>query len=205
MDSDDELRSLSASVSIGDREAVERVIAKYGPRLRRMVGARLDPRLAARVDPSDVVQETFIEVQRRLPRYLRERPLPFYPWLRRIAAGRLADLADRHIHAQKRSVHREAGWLPVSDESVFRLSRHLAHSGTSPSGHLVREESRDAIRDALDQLPHVDREILLMRFVEQLSTKDTAAILGISAEAVGMRRLRALQRLSELVGGRHDS
>lgn len=200
MDPEEDLQTLEASVTAGDHQAVERVIAKYGPRLRRMIGVRLDPRLARRVDPSDVVQETFIEVQRRLPRYLRERPLPLYPWLRQVAAERLAELADRHIHARKRSVRREVWSLGASDESVAQLARHLAHSGTSPSRHAVRKECQEQIRDALGRLADGDREILLMKFVEQLSTKDTAAILGISPEAVGMRRLRALKRLSDELG-----
>ena len=200
MDPHDDLQTLEASISAGDHRAVEHVIGKYGPRLRRMIAARLDPRLARRVDPSDVVQETFMEVARRLPRYLRDRPLPLYPWLRKVAAERLADLADRHIHAQRRSVQREVWSLGVSDESVVQLARQLAQSGTTPSRHVVREESREQIRAALERLADADREILLMRFMEQLSTKDMAAALGISPEAVGMRRLRALKRLSDELG-----
>ena len=200
MEPTDELQTLEASVSAGDHRAVEHIIGKYGSRLRRMIGARLDPRLARRVDPSDVVQETLIEAVRRLPRYLRDRPLPLYPWLRKVAAERLADLADRHVHAQRRSIQREIWSLGVSDESVVQLARHLADSGTSPSRHVVREESRERIRTALQRLADGDREILLMRFVEQLSTKDIAAVLGISPEAVGMRRLRALKRLSDELG-----
>ena len=197
MNQDDDLQALEASVSAGDHRTIERVIGQYGPRLRKMVAARLDPRLARRVDPSDVVQETFIAVQRRLPGYLRERPIPLYPWLRQVVAEQMAELADRHVHAQRRSVRREAWSLGISDESVVQLAQHMVHSGTSPSQHVVRQESREHIRAALTRLPEADRELLLMRFVEQLSTKDTAAMLGISPEAVGMRRLRALQRLRQ--------
>jgi DNA-directed RNA polymerase specialized sigma24 family protein len=60
-----------------------------------MVAVRIDPRLAARVDPSDVVQETLTEAHRRLDDYLAARPVPFYPWLRQLVRDRLADLHRR--------------------------------------------------------------------------------------------------------------
>ena len=90
----------------GDRDARDRLLDRCRPRLRSLVALRIDPRLAARVDPSDVVQESLAEADRRLADYLRDRPLPFYPWLRQLALERLADLHRRHVRTQKRSVRR---------------------------------------------------------------------------------------------------
>ena len=67
------------------RRAREQLLRRHRRRLSRMVAVRFDPRLAARVDPSDVVQETLAEAAAGLDRYLRERPLPFYPRLRLFA------------------------------------------------------------------------------------------------------------------------
>ena len=110
----DELLGLAAD---GDAAARADLLARHRSRLRRMVAYRLDRRLAARVDPSDVVQEVLAEADRQLDHYLRERPLPFYPWLRRLAWERLVKLHNRHLGAQRRSVRREEpGVLALPDE-----------------------------------------------------------------------------------------
>ena len=62
----------------GDAAARGQLLQRHRQRLKRMVAVRADPRLAARVDPSDVVQEALAEAARRLDGYLHERPLPFY-------------------------------------------------------------------------------------------------------------------------------
>jgi RNA polymerase sigma-70 factor (ECF subfamily) len=163
-----------------------------------MVAARLDPRLASRVDPSDIVQEAFVEAVKQLPGYIQKPAIPLYPWLRQLAANRLAAAYQRHLHAQRRSVAREVSLdLGLSSASVALLADRLVSTQTTPSRELGRKELERQVREALSRLPLIDREVLILRFVEQLSSQETAAILGISAEAVGMRRLRALRRLSD--------
>ena len=90
----DESEDLIRRAWEGDEAATEELFARYRDRLRQMVTVRMDPRLAARLDASDVVQETLVEASRRLPEYLQDQPLPFYPWLRQIAWERLVDLHD---------------------------------------------------------------------------------------------------------------
>src|SRR5438093_8530899 len=110
----------------GDRDARGAVLDRHRQRLRRMVALRMDPRLAARVDASDVVQETLGEADRRLDDYLRERPLPFYPWLRQLAWERLVEQHRRHVQAKKRSVVREESLgLGLSGQSVQALAEQL--------------------------------------------------------------------------------
>src|SRR5438445_7328535 len=88
----------------GDRDARGALLQRHHDRLRRMVALRMDPRLAARVDPSDIVQDSLAEADQQLDIYIRDQPLPFYPWLRQIAWDRLADAHRRHIRAARRSV-----------------------------------------------------------------------------------------------------
>src|SRR5438309_806980 len=88
----EELLNRAAS---GDRLARDQLWGRHRERLRNMVALRLDRRLAARVDPSDVVQEAILEADQLLSAYLEERPLPFYPWLRRLAWKRLMKLYKR--------------------------------------------------------------------------------------------------------------
>jgi RNA polymerase sigma-70 factor (ECF subfamily) len=192
---------LLADASAGDNSAAQQLLIRHRPRLRRMVAVHLDPRISARVDPSDVVQEALAEAFQRLPRYLRERPVSFYPWLRQIAWQRLVKLHRAHISAGRRSVQRErAGLPPLSDQSASELAQQLAASGTEPGKRLVREEIRERVRDALDNLRPQDRELLVMRYLEHLSMKEISEVLDVTPAAAKMRHARALLRLEEFLG-----
>jgi RNA polymerase sigma-70 factor (ECF subfamily) len=184
----------------GDEAARDQLLERHRRRLRRMVAVRFDPRLAARVDPSDVVQETLAEAAAQLHRYLHERPLPFYPWLRRMAERRLIELHRRHVQARRRTVTREvaAGGLP--DHSALALAERLVGRPSSPSARLHRQERRERVRAALAALPEADREVLVLRILEGLPTRETAAVLEISEVAVRSRQVRALERLKALLG-----
>jgi len=184
----------------GDDQARQSVLVRHRERLKHMVAVHLDRRLAARVDPSDVVQEALIEAAQGLDDYLRQRPLPFYPWLRQLAWERLIDLHRRHLHAQRRSVKREEPLAPhLSDESASQLAERVLARQSSPSQRAIRSELRSRIRAALDRLGERDREVLVLRHLEQLSTRETAAVLGIREGAVKTRHLRALERLRVLL------
>jgi RNA polymerase sigma-70 factor (ECF subfamily) len=191
---------LLEQASQGDDQARQQLLIRHRARLRRMVAVRLDRRLAARVDPSDVVQETLAEAARNLADYLRERPIPFYPWLRRLAWERLVKLHRRHILTRKRSVtSEEAGALGLPDESALELANRVAASGSSPSKHLVQAEELARVQAALARLTEREREVLVMRYLEQLSTGEIAAALGIREGAVRARHLRALEHLRRLL------
>src|SRR4051794_17210080 len=169
----------------GEGTARQHLLARHRSRLRQMVAVHLDRRLAARIDPSDVVQETFIDAAQNLSDYLRERPLPFYPWLRQLARQRLERLHRDHIQRHRRSVLREEGQsLLLPDQSADALANVLAASGTSPSRRLIRHEMHRRVQDALNQLSPNDRELLVMRHLEEMSAAEIGALLGIGAGAV---------------------
>jgi RNA polymerase sigma-70 factor (ECF subfamily) len=187
-------------VADGDAGACAQLLERYRRRLRRMVAVRFDPRLLARVDPSDVVQETLAEAARQLDRYLQERPLPFYPWLRQMAERRLIDLHRRHVQARRRSVTREEAAVSLADQSALALAERFLSRQSSPSAGLRRQERRDRVRAALAALPEPDREVLVVRILEGLSAREAAAVLQISEVAVRSRQVRALERLKALLG-----
>lgn len=198
---DPDIDLLLQRAAAGDDSARAALLAQYRDRLHRMVGVRMDRRLAPRLDPSDVVQEALADAAAKLSDYLRDRPLPFYPWLRRLAWERLLTGYRRHLHAAKRSVAREApapDALP--DESAYALAEKLLGGGSTPSERVLRDELRVRVRAALAELPATDREVLALRHLEQLSVAETAAVLGISAGAVKVRHVRALQRFRALLG-----
>jgi RNA polymerase sigma-70 factor (ECF subfamily) len=198
--SHDELLTRAAA---GDAEARGLLLAEQRERLRRMIAVRIDRRLLARLDPSDVVQEVLAEACLQLSAYLRSRPLPFYPWLRQLAWNRLVDLHRRHVQSQRRSVLREEG-PALPDDSVLELAGRLIATGSSPSEHVLREEVRARVHAALQQLGERDREILVLRYLEKLTSGEIAAVLGLTESGVKSRHFRALQRLRGVIEGARD-
>jgi RNA polymerase sigma-70 factor (ECF subfamily) len=189
----------------GDGSARQQLLTRHRGRLRAMVAARLDRRLAPRLDPSDVVQEALTEAALRLDDYLRERPLPFYPWLRQLAWDRLVKEHRAHLARRKRSVRREeAGVLWLPDESVAKLAQRLVSSASSPSRHALRVEEQRRVRAALALLSEADREVLVLRYLEGLPLGEVAAVLGVGESAVKMRHFRALERLRALLEAEHE-
>jgi RNA polymerase sigma-70 factor, ECF subfamily len=184
----------------GDPQAVQHLLEQHRDRLRRMVGVRMSPLLAARFDPSDVVQDALAIAARKLPEYARRPNCPFYPWLRQIAWERLVVLHRRHVHAKRRSVSREERMsMPLSDASEIVLARQFLSHSTSPSNHLLRKEEQQRVHDALERLSNSDREVLVLRHLEQLPMQEVAIVLKLSESATQSRYRRAVERLHALL------
>ena len=200
---DSDTAALIERTARGDATARQQLLMRYRDRLLRMVALRIDRRLNARVDPSDVVQEALADASLRLDDYIKTRPLPLYPWLRELTAERLSKVHRHHIHTQRRSVAREhqSDRLPLDEESVAELVERLCDRGSSPSGRLNRNEQREQLMAALILLLPQDREILVMRHLEQMEISEIAASLGISEGAVRNRHFRAVLRLRANLGG----
>ncbi|MCA9266436.1 MAG: sigma-70 family RNA polymerase sigma factor [Planctomycetales bacterium] len=178
------------------------LLTMHRSKLRRMVEIRLDRRLAARVDPSDVVQEALITATKGLPNYAAKRPVSFYPWLRVIALNRLVDLHRRHLKAERRSVCFETPMLNahLPDESRMDLAQRLLDDGTSPSRLMQRAELLARANEALAKLEPGDREILVLRYLEELPAGEVAEVLGITERTVWRRHARAIERVSAVLG-----
>src|SRR5437764_946784 len=198
-DAPPDTEELLRRASQGDPSAANDLFQRHRRRLRRMVGVRMDRRLAAPVDPSDVVQEALADAARRLPAYLRDRPLPFFPWLRRLAWDRLAALHRTHVRAARRSVTREEP-PALPDESALELADRLLARTGGPGAGPERAEGRALVREALGRLPERDREVLVLRQLEGLSVAEVAEVLGVGEKAVYARQLKALERLGALLG-----
>jgi RNA polymerase sigma-70 factor, ECF subfamily len=174
---------LLAEVRRGDMSARSRLLDRHRDRLRQMIAARLDHRLAPRVDPSDVVQDVRLEADQQLADYLKKRPLPFFPWLRQIAGNKLVDLYRRQVTARRRSVRREELSLArLPDESAWELADRLFAAGSCPRADVVRQEMRRKPREVLDHLS--DRN----RHREHLSKAEIAEVRGVSEGAVHLPR-----------------
>lgn len=203
---DPETEARLDQAAAGDEPALRWLLERHRPRLRRMIAVRLDTRIAARIDPSDVVQETLVDAARKLGDYLRERPLPFYPWLHRLASERLTHAHRHHLGALRREAGREQpGGIAWAETSTLRLADLLTAAGSSPSTRLIREEERQEIWRALAALAEQDREILVMRYLDQIAFAEIAAMLGITEGTARVRHFRALQRIGPLLGAADEA
>jgi RNA polymerase sigma-70 factor (ECF subfamily) len=185
-----------------DPEALGELFMLYRDRLWRMLYVRLDRRLASRVTPDDVLQETFLDVAKRISEYIADPAVPFYVWLRFLAVQRMQMVHRAHLGAQMRNASQEvslpeAGPAMASAESMAgQLVSHM----TSPSQAAMRRELRDRLRAVLDEMDPLDREVLALRHFEEMGNNEVAQVLGISKDAASKRHVRALMRLREILG-----
>ncbi len=185
----------------GDREALNALFARHRDRLCRMVEMRLDGRLQARLDASDVVQEAYVDVTARLEEYLRDPKLPLFLWLRLVVGERLVRLHRHHLGTQMRDASREVslyrGALPAASSAA--LAAQLLGRHTSPTQAVVRAERILRVQEALNALDALDREVLSLRHFEELTAAEAAQVLGIEEAAAAKRYFRALKRLKEIL------
>jgi RNA polymerase sigma-70 factor (ECF subfamily) len=184
----------------GDAAAVDRLLDKHRASLTRMVRARLFGGVARRVDASDVVQDALIEAHRRLAEYLREPRMPFHAWLRQLAHDRLVDTFRRQLAGKRDAAREESLGVAAGDDSFERPDREAVDAELTPAAAALKREFQARFAAALDELPDDAREIIVMRHVEQLTNSQAAEVLGLSEPAAGMRYLRALRQLKEILG-----
>ena len=139
-----------------------------------------------------MVQETQLLASERIDDFLSRRPISFRLWLRGTALEQLISLRRRHIGATKRSVRREA---TLTNQSSMLLARRLFAG--RPSQVLQRQELLDQVRRTISELGEQDREILLLRHIEELSNSEVAELLAIDQSAASRRYGRAIIRLRD--------
>jgi len=185
----------------GEPAALNQLLEDFRGSLRRMIDLRMDRKMAARVDASDVVQDVLLEASQRLSDYVQGPAMPFRLWLRQIAQDRMIDLHRRH-RALRRDVGREQPMErpAFGDQSSLDLAAQLRDAELTPAAATIRKELQQRFFEALDDLAEDDREIILMRHSEHLGNGEVAEALGLSPAAAGMRYLRALRRLREVLG-----
>ena len=185
----------------GDAAALGALFANYRDRLRQMVRLRLDPRVAGRLDASDVLQEAYLDVARRFPEYAAAPTVPFYVWLRTLTGQRLIDLHRQHLGAKMRDAGQEValyrGALPQA--SSASLAQQLLAGWTSPTQAAVRAELQLQLQEALNSMDPIDREVVVLRHFEELNNIETAAVLGVEPSAASKRYLRAIRRLKSIL------
>lgn len=191
----DELELLKS----GDESVVAEVFSRYQDKLQRMVRFRLDKRLYGRVDTADVLQDVWMEASRRIDDYTSSPTVPFFVWLRQLAFQTIIDLHRKHLGAQKRNVSQEVSLGRRDADTSISIAAHLVGNLTSPSQAVMREERLSQLRQALESMDEIDREVLALRHFEELSNNEVADILGLQKTAASNRYVRALKRLKEVL------
>jgi RNA polymerase sigma-70 factor (ECF subfamily) len=175
-----------------------------------MVALRLDQRLRGRIDPSDVLQEAFLQAARAWPKYLERPQQPVFLWLRWLAGMTLQLLHRQHLGVQARDAGREVQLLdrPWPEVSSVALAAQLLGRDTRPSVAAIRAERQRRLQGALNAMDPLDREVLALRHFEELTNAEVARELQIKESAASKRYIRALHRLKEILaslpGGLRD-
>lgn len=202
MSEGEHLDELLIQAKRGDEKALADLFDRFRKRLKQMVRLRLDRRLQGRIDPSDVLQEAYLEASRRLDSYAeRDEELPFFLWLRLVVGQKLTDLHRRHLGVQQRDAGRDVSLYhgPMPEATSFALAAQLMGKLTTPSRAAMRAESKLQIQEALNTMDPIDREVLTLRHFEMLTNAETAKVLGLSQAAASNRYVRALKRMKEIL------
>ena len=183
----------------GDKQALAELFGQHRDRLWHIVNLRLDERLQGRVDADDVLQEVYLDAADRIGHFINEHSGSFFVWLRLIATQTMANVRRRHVNAQMRDVRREISMYSAQHPASTSLALQLLGRLTTPSRAAMREETARQLEQAIERMPAVDREVLTLRHLEELSNKEVAEVLGIQTKAASIRYVRALKRLKDIV------
>ncbi len=199
-----DLDALRTALQAGSVDALASLFDTYRESLHRMAHFRLDRRLLGRVDPDDVLQESFLAAHQRLDSFAKEEDASPYVWLRLVVGQTMIDIHRRHIGAKMRDAAREVSVRvgPRADSAVLSgiLAAHLcAPSGNAPSRLAVEAEERALLEDALESMDDIDREVLVLRHFEQLSNREVGELLQLKDAAASNRYVRALRRLKAAI------
>jgi RNA polymerase sigma-70 factor (ECF subfamily) len=200
---EDTEEALLSSARHGEEAALAALFSRYRKRLRQMVRLRLDRRLQGRVDPSDVLQEAYLDVAEQFPHYLKKPEMSFFLWLRLVTGQRLMRVHRYHLGAALRDADREVslyrGALPHA--SSVSLAAQLLGRLTAPSQAAIRAEIQVQLQAALNGMDPLDREIIALRHFEELSNAEAALVLNLEPSAASKRYVRALKRLQAILQG----
>ena len=195
--SDQTLEQLACN---GDPGALGILLQRSRERLERSVRFRMDRRIVGRIDAADVVQDSFVDAVERFGEFC-DQDVAFFVWLRFITMQRLTTLHRRHLGAQARNAAREVSIYggPMPEATSADLAARLLGRLTSPSQAVSKMELKIRLQESLAEMETTDREVLALRYFEQLTNSETAKVLDISDSAASNRYVRALKRLRTLM------
>lgn len=191
----DDDATLVTRLSQGDPTALQQLFDRHRARLRNMIEVRMDARLRRRVDPDDVLQESFLAAESRIAHAGEHSG---YVWLRLIVVQTMTDLYRRHLGSQMRDAKQEVSRAGGGYDSANLSAAFVGHL-TSPTHAARRAELREQIGEILQTMQPIDREVLMLRHFEEVTNSEIAELLEITPKAASIRYVRALGRVREIL------
>ena len=181
-----------------ETDPVASELTEHRERLMNLARRNLNPVLARRISPEDVVQETLAAACRKAD-FMRNCPeIPVYCKLRKLLFQTITDMERKHLQSRKRDAYLEqeiAGndetGSPGPDWDLF------ADTVTGPLTQIARQDRYELLRKTMEALPEHDREILELRHFDGMSNSECAEALHLTPKNASIRYVRALERLKK--------
>jgi RNA polymerase sigma-70 factor (ECF subfamily) len=183
----------------GDPRALDRLFELCRNYLAIVARSQVEGWLRAKVDASDIVQQTLLEAHRDFGHFRGASEAEWLTWLRRILTHNTADFIRQYRGTEKRQEGREVALRRPGDSSSVAGCREPADPGETPSEVLVRKERELQVADAMSRLTPDHREVIMLRNLQRLPFDEVARQMGRSRPAVQMLWMRAIQKLQELL------
>jgi RNA polymerase sigma-70 factor (ECF subfamily) len=194
-----EAEQLLRLAQAGDGEALGQLLELYGNYLTLLARMQIGRRLQGKVDPADLVQETFLAAHRDFGQFRGQTEGAFVGWLRQILATNLIDLVRRYCGARRRDVRLERQLVDELEQSSHAMGLVLAAKQSSPSEHAARRELAVVLADALKNLPADYAEVIILHHLEGRSFPEVAQLMDRSLDSVKKLWVRALARMREML------
>lgn len=184
----------------GDEDSLGRLLEHYRAYLTLAARVQISRRLQSKLDPADVVQETFLKAHRGFDRFRGATEQEFVAWLRTVLANSVANLVRHYCGTAGRDVRLERELADDLERSSRVWGAGLMADLSSPSQGAARREEAVRLADALARLPADYAEVIVLRQLEELPFADVAARLGRSVDSVQKLWIRGLTQLRRLLG-----
>jgi RNA polymerase sigma-70 factor, ECF subfamily len=194
---DGNIADLLLAAKQGERQAIGQLLEHFRSYLKLMAAHEIGSKLGAKLDASDVVQDTFLDAHRYFENFKGESVAQFTSWLRSVMAGVLANNMRRYLGTQARDIRLEKQLAVDLDNSAAMLSEFLVASISSPSQNLMRDEQTIQLAQAMSTLAVDYQSVLTLRHIEGLSFPQIAERLNRSVDSVEKLWLRAIAQLKK--------
>ncbi|MBY0524593.1 MAG: sigma-70 family RNA polymerase sigma factor [Gemmataceae bacterium] len=184
----------------GDADARDRLFTMCRNYVNIVARTHVESWLQAKVDASDLVQQTLLEAHRDFRRFQGATEGEWLAWLRQILSHNASDFIRQYYKTAKRAARREVVLGNPDHSSVMGLA-NVSDGGESPSQQLLRKERELQLADAIAGLTPDHREVIILRNLQRLPFEDVAQRMGRSRPAVQMLWMRAIQKLQEALDG----
>jgi RNA polymerase sigma-70 factor (ECF subfamily) len=191
------LCQLLAQARAGDAAAQDRLFAACRNYLAVVARAEIGSWLQAKVDASDLVQQTLLDAHRGMGNFRGHNEAEWLGWLRQILSHNAADFVRHYGEAAKRKAAREVRLAPADSQQSHASPYEPTAATETPSEMLMRHETELQLADAIAALPEDYQEVIVLRNLQQLPFDEVARRMNRSRPAAQMLWMRAIRTLRE--------